>query len=279
MELWFPGAKRTLTFTGSGPHVFGPYRGVLHTTEGDSIAGALATYKKTRSYPHFTLDEDTIEQHCPINVGATALAHPARTVETNRASAIQIEIVGHAAEAYHFPPPLLVRIAELMRWVEAQTGIDFYSHPPFAGSSSTRFTETEWRRFGGWCGHQHVPHNDHWDPGALPIDKLAPLGFPKAIPKAEFGPVQQYGDTMQRQEMTTLPLDDNGNGFHDTHIPFDKFVTLIANGPSPDRDGGYNNPKWPDWRWTYNNTDGQARIAIEGGKAGQPVSFVTWRVD
>jgi hypothetical protein len=30
-----------------------------------------------------------------------------------------------------------------------------------------RLTFTEWEKFGAWCGHQHVPTNDHWDPGAL----------------------------------------------------------------------------------------------------------------
>ncbi|RMF59089.1 MAG: hypothetical protein D6746_08790, partial [Bacteroidetes bacterium] len=30
-----------------------------------------------------------------------------------------------------------------------------------------RFTIDEWNKFSGVCGHQHVPDNDHWDPGKL----------------------------------------------------------------------------------------------------------------
>jgi hypothetical protein len=30
----------------------------------------------------------------------------------------------------------------------------------------------EWKMFSGWCGHQHVPNNDHTDPGAIDIDSL-----------------------------------------------------------------------------------------------------------
>ena len=30
-----------------------------------------------------------------------------------------------------------------------------------------RMGNQEWDQFGGVCGHQHVPENTHWDPGAL----------------------------------------------------------------------------------------------------------------
>jgi hypothetical protein len=41
----------------------------------------------------------------------------------------------------------------------------------------------EWDTFTGWCGHQHIPENDHTDPGALPIARL--LAHPAAAVSPE----------------------------------------------------------------------------------------------
>jgi hypothetical protein len=45
-----------------------------------------------------------------------------------------------------------------------------------ANTVGFRYTETEFRAFGGHLGHQHVPHNTHWDPGefnwGLLMDKI-----------------------------------------------------------------------------------------------------------
>jgi hypothetical protein len=194
MEDWCPFASRTWTAKGSGPHVAGPWRGTLHDTEGSTAAGALAAYQSTGDYPHFTVSEYVIEQHCPISVGATALKHPAGTIDTNRLSAVQIEIVGSCDRAYatkyrlpyvgDFSAAQLANVAKVMRWIEAQTGIAFDGHAAFTATSAStapRMSVDTWRRFNSWCGHQHVPNNDHWDPGQLPIDKLAPFGAATSI--------------------------------------------------------------------------------------------------
>jgi hypothetical protein len=36
-----------------------------------------------------------------------------------------------------------------------------------------------WTRFNGWCGHQHVPNNDHGDPGNIDIGYLLQRGAPQ----------------------------------------------------------------------------------------------------
>lgn len=188
MEHWAVFASRTWTAPGSGAHVAGPWRGVLHTTEGSSTAGAIAAYRTSGNYPHFTVSEHSIEQHCPINVGATALKHPTGAVETNRMSAVQIEIVGSCDKAYaakytipyvpDFTAAQLANVAKVMRWVEEQTGIDFWTYPDFtavsSASSAQRMSVQDWRTFNSWCGHEHVPNNSHWDPGTLNMQLLAP---------------------------------------------------------------------------------------------------------
>jgi hypothetical protein len=170
---WYPSASRA-PLADAGPYVGGPYRGVLHTTEGDSYSGALAAYKASGNSPHFTVQGTSVWQHVPLDRAATALQHPAGTVETNRLSCVQIEIVGHAAS-----PAVPPALPPLMRWIESQTGIakvapKFLPYPTSAGASSVRFTSAAWAKFGGWCGHQHVPNNDHGDPGAIDVAALFP---------------------------------------------------------------------------------------------------------
>jgi hypothetical protein len=82
----------------AGPYVAGPFKIVHHTTEGSTAAGAFNTYRQRHDIPHFTVDDQTIYQHLDTDVAATALAHPAGTVETNKHSAIQFELVGFAGK-------------------------------------------------------------------------------------------------------------------------------------------------------------------------------------
>lgn len=124
-----------------------------HTTKGDSLAGALAAYEATRNYPHFTLDEATTEQKCALNVGATAFMHPPGTPEANRASAIQIEIVGQAARSGLFSTTLFGRLRDLCVWIAATTGaqlapVRFEAYPASAGlNNGVRFSYAEWTSF------------------------------------------------------------------------------------------------------------------------------------
>lgn len=184
-ELWYPLAtKDQLTDSGGFLEAF-QWRGVLHTTEGRTYAGARSAYVAKRVAPHFTCSFETgtfkVWQHIPLNRAARALAHPAGTVETNRARCIQIEIVASAARAGTLQREYLDGIGRLMRWIESNTGISrsalkFFSDQDgiilARASSPVRLSSTAWTNFNGWCGHQHVPHNDHWDPGDIDIDYL-----------------------------------------------------------------------------------------------------------
>src|SRR5258705_6323596 len=105
----FPGAR--------GRYVAGPFKIVHHTTEGSTAAGAFATYRKRHDIPHFTVDDQFIYQHLDTEVAATALAHPAGTVETNRHSAVQFELVGFAGKPKS--KPSLTNVGRLCRWIES----------------------------------------------------------------------------------------------------------------------------------------------------------------
>ncbi len=184
MELWYPSSVRNPATRDGGVYESGyPYRGVLHTTESLSFTPSTTDYGGWHSsYPHFTAVDRTSEvviyQHLPIDRASRALANPSGGVQTNRARAIQIEIVGKAAESASMSPRLLHALGSWMRWVEAQTGMrsvapfEFLGSEAYGTSGAARMSAGEWRSFDGWCGHQHVPENSHWDPGKIRIDQL-----------------------------------------------------------------------------------------------------------
>jgi len=162
---------------GVGPFKGGPYRGVLHSTEGSSYAGARAAYLKSRVSPHFTIGTEGCWQHVDLTQASSALVNIIGGVETNRLSAIQIEVIGFAAKP-DWPDQLVVAVRDLMIWIEDQTGIKPWAPTEWGGSDAYgiharyRMSPESWLRFDGWCGHQHVPENEHWDPGRMPIARL-----------------------------------------------------------------------------------------------------------
>src|SRR5690606_7302759 len=112
-------------------------------------------------------------------------------VETNTANVLQVELVGtcdpgtaaawsKAGRQFIFWPKApqwaLDDLADFIAWANRTHGIPIQgpgkgrvwkAYPASYGAGSNRLTHAEWRKFTGWCGHQHVPENTHGDPGAL----------------------------------------------------------------------------------------------------------------
>jgi hypothetical protein len=178
-RVFCPFAKKdTRDSNDAGDFTGGLPRGVLHTTEGPTFAGARQAFVNNNSWPHFTVtfEKDFFEafQHLPIDVASRTLKHPSGTVETNRQSAIQIEIVGGAKNAPNFSQEYLKGIAKLMRWIEANAGVKRQTSVQFLAppANDVRLSDKKWLNYEGWLGHQHVPHNDHSDPGKIDINTL-----------------------------------------------------------------------------------------------------------
>ena len=191
------------------PH--SPGRIVLHTTEGlrlydypypphftlalagdpHSLPAGKAWYAGeagTLSYPP---GAHVKHQHCDLSLTSYALLHRSADPETNHRGShcVQVEIISMAAtppkwsdQMYGLVASWLADVVEAlpslapaqdnypdrwsasgswgfdtpyrMSWVEWQSGINGREGIPFL------------------CGHQHVPGNDHWDPGALDVQKL-----------------------------------------------------------------------------------------------------------
>ena len=135
-----------------------------HTTE----TNGLPNYGG--SAPHFTLDPATgrLWQHIPLNLGARAL----KPGGPNFWNAVQVELLGFAKDSHTWPDGSYRRIAKLARWIESNFGVPRGCGVTFKGDHSTPHLPSfeAFKSYAGHIGHQHVPGNTHWDPGALKIN-------------------------------------------------------------------------------------------------------------
>ena len=173
-----------------------PNCGVLHTTEGtgwpDYGGGKSAPNYTAR--PDFTSKRLVWRAHFPDEMSSRALMNQPGGVDTNTANVVNVELVGTcdpkhakswngegrylAGTHYIFWPaaPDWAKrdLAAFMSDMHTRHGIPLQGpatwlpYPKSYGSTSgQRMTFAQWREFRGWCGHQHVPENDHGDPGSL----------------------------------------------------------------------------------------------------------------
>jgi len=158
---------------GCGHYLGGPFKIVHHTTQGHSAKDAMATFGENKSDPHFTVDATTIYQHIDTDFGAMSLRNADGGVQTNRDSAVQIELVGFAEQAKD--ERALTLVARLCRWIEATHGVPrvWAAGPPRPAKNGKDPGEhirdaALWDSTGGHYGHSQVPENTHWDPAYSP---------------------------------------------------------------------------------------------------------------
>lgn len=191
MAIWIPGVDRDENIYGLGGGSFagGPAKIVLHTTEG-GWDSALSVFRSRMTAPHMMAappshpDGPRRVQFVSLDRSAYALRNDAGGVETNRDHALQVEIVWWAARARELT-------AEDLDWLGTQVVAPLVEHagepirleaPTFYGpdpgwtlateTARQRMGPTAWDTFNGVCGHQHVPENEHWDPGAIDIARI-----------------------------------------------------------------------------------------------------------
>jgi hypothetical protein len=81
------------------------------------------------------------------------------------------------------------------------TARPFKAYPASFGPSDVRMSNATWNNFTGWCGHEHVPQNDHGDPGAFPWARLVQLATEHDTP----APPKEID--MQWNDQVTLTAD------------------------------------------------------------------------
>lgn len=213
----------------AGHYVAGPFKIVHHTTEGSTAAGAFGTYHQSQDIPHFTVDDQFIYQHLDTEVAATALAHPPGTVETNKHSAIQFELVGFAGKPKNRAS--LKNVGRLCRWIESTHGVPMewpngFPKPPVNGKDPQHHNRDQhnWTTKGGHYGHCHVPVNVHWDP-AYTADEVAYVMSIAASDGLEL--VEEKSMLPVMDSRTPIPKSTRGTG------PVRKSGAAVARKPKP----------------------------------------------
>lgn len=148
-----------------------PRKGILHTTEGSTIEGALSAYRAKQFTPTFTLGRDAkgrvrILQHKPLGIMGSTLANPYGGVDTNRLAVVQIELVGFSQRDPWYPEREVAdALTSLMAALHWEAKIPLVWKP-------CRRSAACWLSTAGWMGHIDVPENSHWDPGQLDTARL-----------------------------------------------------------------------------------------------------------
>ena len=175
----YPKAKVTVTTQRRKPSGT-TARGTAHTTETPSSS----FYTK---YPYYTFqvrEQDGIvywRQFLDPEQISHALRRGKGDPETNGEGKVNISlaVMGYARNMKNMSDLLVKEIAEFMIWCEAELDIDpiFRVDRGSRGSecygydSPCRMSWEEWKVMTGWCGHQNVPGNTHWDPN-FPTDRI-----------------------------------------------------------------------------------------------------------
>lgn len=193
--LYYPAANRTAQdFSKAYPGViFTSLRLLcLHTTEGGgwpSYDGGAKAPTLT-ALPDYTNKKLLWRQHFPLNMSARALRNPSGGVNTNTTNIVQIELVGTSEKGGpgmywpEAPDWALQDLAKFVQFLEAewsvpiQSSVKWVAYPASYGlNASQRLSGSAWMAYKGILGHEHVPENDHGDPGLFPIGRF--LNFAK----------------------------------------------------------------------------------------------------
>jgi hypothetical protein len=172
---------------------------VLHLTQGDSLAGAVATVIQRKVECHEVVDparerptpEGCLSQQVlPWSQAARSLAHPRGTPETNNrgyttntallGKIFQIEVVGWSDRIYS--PAWYARLARYLRLRCSQLDVPLAfptapfrpEHLAYGETKPGRLTRAQFRVVAGLIAHQDVPDNAHWD-GGITFNPLVPL--------------------------------------------------------------------------------------------------------
>lgn len=153
---------------------------VLHTTEGSTVDGAVATLRSKFSAPHFVVGEDRIVQMRPLTAQAATLRDNGGDFRPNSVG-WQVEAVGFAKETLHLLSPLTLRpLVAVAAFALVEFGVplvrpegwqdDLTDITTILATDNTRRKSRTAASFKGWVMHLEIPDQQetwHWDAGAF----------------------------------------------------------------------------------------------------------------
>lgn len=231
----------------AGSYTGGPFKVVHHKTQGGSLSGARSAYRANRSDPHFTVHRAGVNQHVDTEAAARALRNAAGGVQTNRDSAIQIEVVGFSGVSAD--DATINHLVALLLWIEKTHGVPWVwpeGRPPLDsktgyGLRTPYRNPGVWDHEGGHYGHSQVPENTHWDPAYTDREWwiINALCGPKHQAPGDPAPIIE-GDDMATT-LVDMPA-ANGYGLAAKFVDFGREVVPVSatiHGPSPDDGDGW----------------------------------------
>lgn len=158
--------------------------------------GVLATWRRGGGYPTQYLITPPLRsaiQCVPNDTGGYALVDVSGGVRTNRAGerVIQIEMVGHAAQLRdEYDSDDWVWLGQFLRQLCVAEGVPFVFPLPFLATPQEaygvnkpgRLSGAAFKEISGIIGHQHVPENEHWDPGFVNVELMMRDALPNPVP-------------------------------------------------------------------------------------------------
>lgn len=196
-------------------HPESPPRIVLHSTEGlrtydfpwppHNTLGLVGNKHSLKAGTYWWPDgsrkvydgQEIRLQHCDLNLTSYALLHRSGDPDTNHRGShcVQVEVISMAAWPDEWDEKMYGLVASWLADVvtalpELEPALDNYPKYPeewsekgsWGFNTPYRMSWAEWKdgingRIGApfICAHQHVPGNDHWDTGALNIERLVAM--------------------------------------------------------------------------------------------------------
>lgn len=224
-----------------GSFTSGPLKVVLHTTETRTLPG----YQSGATAPHLTFAPASLKwyQHTELDIAARALRNEAGGAQTNRDSALQVEIICYSDRATaervnglwvaNLSNDALDSLRAFIEWAEVPwvwPGRRATSYSQ-ANAPGFRLTPAQWDAFGGVLAHQHVPENTHWDTGALNWDYLMREedDMPK-IPKPAWLPQAVLDELVARGIINELPTEETFDMWR-TYVMLSRTLNIVDNAP------------------------------------------------
>lgn len=235
MAIWLPGYTRVnLGLSGKPFEYTHNPKGLLHSTEGTSLAGAESAM---RAYPsHLGYDYRTREKHQYISLDLAAYS---AMDESDNDPIYQVELVGFAKDMRYLPDWALRNIAEdVVKPLRDTVGIPDIVIPvgfkdgldgiyPYLATpqSPIRLSYAGLRQFSGWLGHQHLPApDDHWDPGKIDIHRILVLSHTRE-PGDEDGMSLSLIKGDQGAEIWLVAVNEHGAAWK-IHLPTIELVNV-----------------------------------------------------
>lgn len=196
MPILLPGWTQDRTVIGSGGldvQQSAPARGVVHTTEG-SFDSAMSVFRSRLAAPQLMMEpwpDGRKVQLIDLSRNGYALKRNGAQATNGMGHCAQIELVGYAGQAHTWPTSWLENVADMVKQVSDALGIRVWGETCYGAGAGwilaspyarQRYSAAKWAGFDAWCGHQHVPGNDHWNPGGLDLPRICEMAQGAPIP-------------------------------------------------------------------------------------------------